>query len=180
MHSGREIWLEFDKDQWAKAERVVKAKGRCSCETSPSLSDLSKIWFGTQIATASSRSCLKNASGARASLTSRYQRRKSFIASIFPVAWREARCRPSQMSAVHSLLLEDCSSVERNSTPHPREIYGAFKINRCGKAVPNVDPVAPSIDSRSSFSARPARVFATIAHWARARRWSADNFRKLV
>jgi hypothetical protein len=29
-----------------------KRKGDISCETSPSLSDLSKIWYGTQIATA--------------------------------------------------------------------------------------------------------------------------------
>ena len=83
----------------------------------PSLSDFSKIWFGTQIATASLRSC----SGLRAepALPSllRYQHRNSFVTSIFPVAWREYRCRSSQMSVVCSLLLEDFSSVGKNSTP---------------------------------------------------------------
>lgn len=69
----------------------------------------------------------------------RYQRRKSFITSIFPVAWHEYRCRISQMSVVCSLLLEDRSSVERNTTPRSREKYGVFKDkvvwkcrNQCG------------------------------------------------
>jgi hypothetical protein len=71
---------------------------------SPSLSDLSKIRYGTRIATHQCGLVRKlRAEPALPSLL-RYQHRKSFITSIFPVAWHEYRCRSSQMSVVRSPL----------------------------------------------------------------------------
>jgi len=90
----------------------IKRRVRCQC-----VADLSKIRYGTRIATHQCGLVRKlRAEPALPSLL-RYQHRKSFITSIFPVAWHEYRCRSSQISVVRSLLWNcDCRRRKRDSS----------------------------------------------------------------
>jgi len=50
----------------------------------------------------------------------------------FPVAWPESRCRFSKMTVCPLSPLEDCSSVESNTTPGERVCKGSRIIFCCG------------------------------------------------
>ena len=99
----------------------TKAKGRYPFrDVALCLSDFSKIWFGDQTTTLSSREfsgcCEREPAHLGSSgITSVVRAFSSYPSHSVSRVLREFRCRFS-LGLVYSLLLEDCSSVEENST----------------------------------------------------------------
>jgi hypothetical protein len=110
-------------------------------ETSPNLSVFSKIWFGSRSQRLSSR----NHSGLTSSRP-RF-RHSSDVSSVVrvplyhpsPVARSGSRCRFPRTALVPSLLLEDCPSVKKNTTPQTQQCQGVWLILCCANAVKTVE-----------------------------------------
>lgn len=115
-----------------------KAKGDLSCEKPPSLSDFRRSDSGPDHNVMLSRTCPEVASLSlhfpSASVTTLAVRTSLAYrrTSGFPSARFEFRCRSSSITLVCSLLLEDHSSGEMNSTPEAARIKDFRRLFCCG------------------------------------------------
>jgi len=139
-------------------------------ETSPNLSVFSKIWFGSR----SQRPSSRNHSGLTSSRP-RFHHASDVSSAVraplyhpSPVARSGSRCRFPRTALVPSLLLEDCSSVKKNTTPQAQQSQGVWLILSCANAVTTVEildmlsyVVIPPTNRREAeeiglFNVRPA------------------------